>query len=158
MRRDGGGIDDRFADYVRARGEHLLRVAVLLTGDWHAAEDLVQAAFVRAYVVRHCRLRVEALVANREISWLDADRIGDIRKSRRAIREILVGILTEGLEKGAFDPPQIDGKRDLKAVAMALLDQWTHVSMWYGPGGRLSEEQMARLYAEMALRGVGAKA
>jgi hypothetical protein len=33
MRRDGGGIDDRFADYVRARGEHLLRVAVLLTGD-----------------------------------------------------------------------------------------------------------------------------
>ena len=115
------------------------------------------AAFVRAYVMRHCRLRVEALVANREISWLDSERVRDIRRSRRAIREILVGILTEGLEKGVFDPPQIDGKRDLKAVAMALLDQWTHVSMWYGPGGRLSEEQMARLYAEMALRGVGAK-
>ena len=57
------------------------------------------AAFVRAYVVRHCRLRVEALVANREISWLDAERVGDIRRSRRAIREILVGILTEGLER-----------------------------------------------------------
>jgi hypothetical protein len=30
--------------------------------------------------------------------------------------------------------------------------------MWYGPGGRLGEEQMGRLYAEMALRAVGAKA
>ena len=29
--------------------------------------------------------------------------------------------------------------------------------MWYGPGGRLSEEEMARLYAEMALRAAGAK-
>jgi RNA polymerase sigma-70 factor (sigma-E family) len=33
---------------VRARGEHLL-VAVLLTGDWHAAEDLVQSSLVKLY-------------------------------------------------------------------------------------------------------------
>ena len=42
-------IDDRFAAYVRDRGEHHLRVAVLLTGDWHAAEDLVQASLVKLY-------------------------------------------------------------------------------------------------------------
>jgi len=116
------------------------------------------AAFVRAYVMRHCRLRVEALVANREIGWLDGERVADIRRSRRAIRDVLVDILDDGLAKGLFSPPQIDGKRDLKALAMALLDQCTHISMWYGPGGRLGEEQMARLYAEMALRSVGAKA
>jgi AcrR family transcriptional regulator len=75
----------------------------------------------------------------------------------RAIRDILVGIMAEGVERGLFDPPQIDGRRDLKAMAMALLDQCTHVSMWYGPGGDLGEEQMARLYADMALRAVGAK-
>ena len=40
---------------------------------------------------------------------------------------------------------------------MALLDQWTHVSMWYGPGGKVTEEEMARLYADMALRAVGAR-
>src|SRR5512144_2256048 len=54
------------------------------------------AAVVRAYVVRHCRLRVEALVANREISWLGAERVADIRRSRRAIRDILVTILNDG--------------------------------------------------------------
>ena len=43
------GIDERFAAYVRDRGEHHLRVAVLLTGDWHAAEDLVQESLVRLY-------------------------------------------------------------------------------------------------------------
>ena len=47
MRRDGG-IDERFAAYVRERGEHHLRVAVLLTGDWHVAQDLVQASLVKA--------------------------------------------------------------------------------------------------------------
>jgi len=114
------------------------------------------AAFIRAYVVRHCRLRDEALVANREIGWLDAERMRDIRRSRRAIRDILVGILREGVERRLFDVPQIDGHRDLKAVAMALLDQCTHVSMWYSPGRRFDEEQMASLYAELALRSVGA--
>ncbi|MGH3235494.1 MAG: SigE family RNA polymerase sigma factor [Streptosporangiaceae bacterium] len=49
MGRDGGGIDERFAAYVRERGDHHLRVAVLLTGDWHAAEDLVQASLVKLY-------------------------------------------------------------------------------------------------------------
>jgi AcrR family transcriptional regulator len=115
------------------------------------------AAFVRVYVVRHCRLRVEALVANRELSWLDGARVADIRRSRRAIRDILLGVLTEGLSRGVFNPPQVDGRRDLKAVAMALLDQCTHVSMWYSPGRGMGEEAMAKLYAEMALRAVGAK-
>lgn len=36
-------IEERFTVYVRDRGEHHLRVAALLTGDWHAAEDLMQA-------------------------------------------------------------------------------------------------------------------
>jgi RNA polymerase sigma-70 factor (sigma-E family) len=42
-------IDERFAAYVRDRGEHHLRAAVLLTGDWHDAEDLVQASLVKLY-------------------------------------------------------------------------------------------------------------
>jgi AcrR family transcriptional regulator len=134
--------------------ERLCQQAVAGAGDDPRAK---LAAFVRVYVVRHCRLRVEALVANREIGWLGADRVADIRRSRRAIRDIVVGILAEGVERGLFDPPQIDGRRDLKAMAMALLDQCTHVSMWYGPGGEFGEEQMARLYADMALRAVGAK-
>lgn len=42
-------VDEQFAAYVRDHGEHHLRVAVLLTGDWHAAQDLVQASLVKLY-------------------------------------------------------------------------------------------------------------
>ncbi|MCF2528813.1 SigE family RNA polymerase sigma factor [Yinghuangia soli] len=38
-----------FQDYIAARRDHLVRVAVLLTGDRHQAEDLVQAALVRVW-------------------------------------------------------------------------------------------------------------
>jgi Sigma-70 region 2 len=49
MRRDSGETDERFAAYVRDRGDHHLRLAVLLTGDWHAAEDLVQTSLIKLY-------------------------------------------------------------------------------------------------------------
>ncbi len=134
--------------------ERLCLQAVAGAGDDPRAK---LAAFVRVFVIRHCRLRIEALVANREIGWLDSERVADVRRSRRAIRDIVVSVLKDGVERDLFDPPQVGGRRDLKAIAMALLDQWTHVSMWYGPGRGVSEEEMARLYAEMALRAVGAR-
>ncbi len=134
--------------------ERICQQAVAGAGDDPRAK---LAAFVRVYVMRHCRLRVEALVANREIGWLDAARVADIRRSRRAIRDVVVGILRQGAGSGLFDPPLTGGRQDLKAIAMALLDQWTHVSMWYGPGGENAEEEMAQLYADMALRAVGAR-
>jgi RNA polymerase sigma-70 factor (sigma-E family) len=46
MRRE---IDERFVAYVRERGHRQLQVAVLLAGDWHAAEDLVQASLLKLY-------------------------------------------------------------------------------------------------------------
>ena len=149
--------DELLHDIIASTQGELERVsqqAVAGAGDDPRAK---LAAFVRVYVIRHCRLRVEALVANREIGWLDDGRVADIRRSRRAIRDVVVAILAQGVEKGLFDPPLTGGRRDLKAIAMALLDQWTHVSMWYGPGGEITEEEMARLYADMALRAVGAR-
>ncbi|WP_296605258.1 SigE family RNA polymerase sigma factor [Nocardioides sp.] len=38
-----------FDELVLATGERMLRTAVLLTGDRHAAEDLVQSAYAQAY-------------------------------------------------------------------------------------------------------------
>jgi AcrR family transcriptional regulator len=149
--------DELLHDIIASTQGELERLCQQAVEDAGSDPRAQLAAFVRAYVMRHCRLRVEALVANREIGWLDAERVADIRRSRRAIRGIVVAILQQGVESGLFDPPLTGGRRDLKAIAMALLDQWTHVSMWYGPGGEIAEEEMARLYADMALRAVGAR-
>lgn len=41
---------DDFAEWMAARQPHLLRTAYLLTGDPHAAEDLLQTALAKAYL------------------------------------------------------------------------------------------------------------
>src|ERR1700730_1686010 len=48
---EGMELDADFVAFVRGRGEHHLRTAVLLTGDWHAAEDLTQTALAKLYRV-----------------------------------------------------------------------------------------------------------
>jgi DNA-directed RNA polymerase specialized sigma24 family protein len=40
-------VQESFDAYVRARGAALFRVAYLLSGDHHLAEDLVQSALLR---------------------------------------------------------------------------------------------------------------
>jgi RNA polymerase sigma-70 factor (sigma-E family) len=43
------GRDSEFVEYFTARGHWLRRLAYGLCGDWHTADDLVQATFVRLY-------------------------------------------------------------------------------------------------------------
>jgi RNA polymerase sigma-70 factor (sigma-E family) len=45
--------DAEFTDYVTARQAWLRRVAYLLCGDWHRADDLVQSAITKLYAHWH---------------------------------------------------------------------------------------------------------
>lgn len=51
-----------FDDFVRARHERLCRVAYVLCGDWHHAEDIVQTALAKTYVAQR-RHRIDSLDA-----------------------------------------------------------------------------------------------
>ncbi|MEZ5091668.1 SigE family RNA polymerase sigma factor [Nocardioides sp.] len=42
-------VDEEFTDFATARTADLFRCALLLTGDWHAAEDLVQDTWAQVY-------------------------------------------------------------------------------------------------------------
>lgn len=57
-----GVSDDAFEAYFAARVAGLRRSAYLLTGNWHDAEDVVQATFVRLFSVWH-RVRHESVDA-----------------------------------------------------------------------------------------------
>jgi RNA polymerase sigma-70 factor (sigma-E family) len=48
-RRAAEDFDEPFTAFVRARGEHHLRMATLLTGSPDAAQDLVQASLLKLY-------------------------------------------------------------------------------------------------------------
>jgi RNA polymerase sigma-70 factor (sigma-E family) len=67
---------DGFRDFVAARSRALERTAWLLTGDWHAAEDLVQTALAKAWprwssIVRQDapELYVRRIMVTTHASW-----------------------------------------------------------------------------------------
>lgn len=68
--------EDSFSAYVTARQRSLVRLAFLLTGDFHAAEDIVQSALARTYSSWN-RIRdkqaldayVRRAVVNEHINW-----------------------------------------------------------------------------------------
>jgi RNA polymerase sigma-70 factor (sigma-E family) len=53
------GRDAEFTEYARARAPWLRKVACLLCGDWHRADDLVQASMLRLYTSWHRAGQVE---------------------------------------------------------------------------------------------------
>lgn len=59
----GARLDAEFTEYVAARTRWLRRTAYLLCQDWHRADDLTQAAFLRLYLHWERALKVEHLDA-----------------------------------------------------------------------------------------------
>ena len=53
------GRDADFTEYARARAPWLRKVAYLLCGDWHRADDLVQASMLKLYTSWHRAGQVE---------------------------------------------------------------------------------------------------
>src|SRR5690348_11985897 len=65
-----------FREYVEVRQQHFLRVAWLLTGDWHTAEDLLQTTLVAVWprwtrIVRAGEpdAYVRRALVNRSLTW-----------------------------------------------------------------------------------------
>jgi RNA polymerase sigma-70 factor (sigma-E family) len=65
---------EAFSDFVRGRSPDLLRSAWLLTGDWHTAHDLVQAALERTWPrwgkrIDHPDAYVRRVMLTTYLSW-----------------------------------------------------------------------------------------
>jgi RNA polymerase sigma-70 factor (sigma-E family) len=65
-----------FEEYVAERGQSLLRLAYVITGDAHLAEDLTQTALAGAYrhwrkvaAARHPDAYVRRILVNAHLSW-----------------------------------------------------------------------------------------
>jgi RNA polymerase sigma-70 factor (sigma-E family) len=66
--------EDEFADFVRERSPELLRSGWLLTGDWHAAHDLVQTALEKSWPrwgrrIDHPEAYVRRVMLTTYLSW-----------------------------------------------------------------------------------------
>jgi len=107
--------DVAFTAFVESASPSLLRTAWLLTGDHHAAHDLVQAALVRTYVAWP-RVRSESALAyaRRILVNERTDRW------RRHGSEVAVAVLPEAASSSPSSSSATDGSDDRDAVVRLL--------------------------------------
>jgi AcrR family transcriptional regulator len=108
------------------------------------------AALVREHALIHCDYPLLAVVANTELHGLTAEAAAPALHLRAGCRSMLADVLVAGSATGEFD--LIDP--DLTAIAIGGLG--LQVAHWFAPGGPFTPDQVARAYAQLALRMVGA--
>jgi AcrR family transcriptional regulator len=107
------------------------------------AEQL--GGLVRAHVMMHGRMRLEALVSDTELRSLsESERKGAVTLRDR-YEERWDEVIEAGAEAGEFEVAEP------KLVRLALLQMCTGVAYWYSPAGDTSLPHIADSFADLAL-------
>jgi AcrR family transcriptional regulator len=110
---------------------------------------------LRAGVLTHVRFHAtrtkEVFIGNSELrSLIPRNRVKIVRQ-RDEYEVLFRDIVEQGRRAGVF---QVE---DIKVATFALLAMCTGPSTWFSPRGRLSVNQLAELYIDLALRVLGAR-
>lgn len=93
--------EDELDEFARVRGPALVGYAYLLTGELHAAQDLVQDAFVRTFARHRAGTDAEKIEAYVRQAMLNIYR-DDYRK-----RRTWFGVRPLVAERAAYGPPDV---------------------------------------------------
>jgi AcrR family transcriptional regulator len=107
-------------------------------------------AFARFHIRFHLDRPAEVFIAYMELRNLTAENFATVERQRHAYEDALEAILRDGAARGDFRVP------DVKLATRALIAMLTGVTQWFRDGGRLGRAEVEAIYAEMALRAVGA--
>ena len=108
-----------------------------------ASERLV--LFVRFHVTYHARHRLRAKVADDQLHALSDEARSEVLRVRDAYEDILRQIIQQGIEEEQWPVA------DVSVVVFALATMCTAVGVWFRDGARLTAEQVADIYAGLAL-------
>lgn len=106
--------------------------------------------FVRFHIRFHLGRPDAVFISYMELRNLDPAHFQVIEGLRRAYEDALEDILRAGRAEGVFD------MADTKIATLGLIAMLTGVTTWYRPGGRLSADEVAGVYWDMARRAVAA--
>jgi AcrR family transcriptional regulator len=105
-------------------------------------------AFVAFHVTYHMTRKREVFIANSELRSLEAKNYEAVVALRGAYEQRLAGILTDGVERGAFQVA------DIQVATFAIIALLTGLCTWYRPGGRLNREAIIEAHEKLVLSGV----
>jgi AcrR family transcriptional regulator len=135
-------------DLIRSTMEQLLAgVRTVLAQESRADRQL--AGLVVHHVVIHALRPKETTLGETELRSLTRKRRTHVLRMRDGYENLVVGVLEDGTRSGLFD------SLDPKLSAYAVISQCTNVGIWYRKEGRLSLDEIAAVYANLALRIVG---
>ena len=139
------------AELVRlGHDEHLRALRRALVDAGGGAVDQIQA-LVRAHVRFHAEYAMLAVVANNEMHALSPALVAPALALRQQAEGLLMDVVARGLEEGRFDTP------DARLAVAAIGGMGMRVAHWYRPSRDLSIDQLGVVYAEFALRILGAR-
>lgn len=128
--------------------EHRRRIeAAMLECGADPREQVV--AYVRAHVAMHARFSMLAVVANGELHALSSPLGAATFELRNQSIHALVNIVQRGVDRAAFTVP------DVWLAVAAIGAMGMRVAYWYTPEYELSEQRVADIYAQYALRVLG---
>jgi len=105
-------------------------------------------AFVAFHLAYHLARKREVFISYSELRSLEPANYRAIVALRRLYEREIVGILERGIASGAFlvGDPQV--------AAFGILAMLTGVCTWFKPGGRLTTDQLIRIYTDMVMGAV----
>lgn len=106
---------------------------------------------LRQLIHRHLRMIVEhqseIIVSFREMHFLTGERAVYLQQLRDRYEAVVRAILQEGLDRGQF--------RSADAIVVnGLLGLISYAYLWFNPHGRLSPDDIAERFADLALHGL----
>jgi len=121
--------------------------SILATG--HSARRKLAMA-IDAHLRRTLEDRhIWGIIEREDHELLNRNSPADIRVLVKQYEGMWDRIVAEGVESGEFDP-----SLDQRVTVQALLAMCTSILKWFNPDGRLPAQEVARIYAEIVLRGI----
>jgi TetR/AcrR family transcriptional regulator, cholesterol catabolism regulator len=101
-------------------------------------------AAMKAHTLHYCDFE-EVMLTRDVLPHVDADLRAVSVAVLKSYEDIFKRILADGIEAGQFRPA------DISPTSFALLGMGESVINWYRPSGRLPAEEIAVIYADLAL-------
>lgn len=103
---------------------------------------------VRSHVQFHIERQKEVLIADSELRGLSPENYELIAATRDSYEHEIQAIISAGMEAGVW------AKGDFKVLSYAILTMCTAVAIWFNPAGRLTKDDITRIYEEFVINGL----
>ncbi|MCK5379808.1 MAG: hypothetical protein KAJ78_10405, partial [Acidobacteria bacterium] len=141
--------EDLIKGLVAGALEGMIEETTSIAATGHSARQKVAMA-----IEAHLRRTIDdretwGILLREDLELLNRNSPADIRVLVKQYESLWDRIVAEGVDSGDFDP-----NLDQRVAVQALLAMCTGFLKWFNPDGRLPVQEVARLYAEFALRGI----